>query len=87
MDGLPVRQQNNPKIAIFHFRNLYPAPNSAICLDIFANGRPNGPFDPCVLNDTASGRTRVASKYEVVLNTALRLTNRARTLTGCLRKL
>jgi hypothetical protein len=55
MDSLSVRQQNNPKIPIFHLWNLDPAPNSAVSLANFAYGRPNGPLNPLVLDDAAIG--------------------------------
>jgi hypothetical protein len=32
MNGFSVRQQNNPKIPVFHLGNLNPAPKSAVSL-------------------------------------------------------
>jgi hypothetical protein len=55
VDGFTVRQQDNPKVAIFHLRNLAPAPNTPICLNHLANWGPNGPGYPLFSNQSAIG--------------------------------
>jgi hypothetical protein len=50
MDGFPVLQQDNAKVAIVHLGYLAPASNTPICLNYLPNWRIDGALDPCVLN-------------------------------------
>jgi hypothetical protein len=55
VDRFTVRQQDNPKVAIFHLRHLAPAPNTPICLNYLANWSPNGPGNPLFSYRSAIG--------------------------------
>jgi hypothetical protein len=53
MDGSPVRQQDNAKVAIVHLGHEAPASNTPICLNYLPNWRIDGALDPRVLNQRA----------------------------------
>jgi hypothetical protein len=53
VDRFTVRQQDNPKVAIVHLRDLAPAPNTPICLNHLANWRPDGPVNPLFSDQSA----------------------------------
>ncbi len=48
MDGFPVLQKDNPKVAIFHLWDLSPAPKSTVFLSGFANRGTYGTLYPLV---------------------------------------
>ncbi len=53
MYSLTIRQQDNPKITIFHLRYLNPALNAPISLNFFSQGLFYGPMQPLIANDRA----------------------------------
>lgn len=53
MDGFTVRQKDNPKLAIFHLRDLNPAPNSTVRLPRLPNWRGYGALHPVVRDHCA----------------------------------
>jgi len=50
-----VWQQDNPKVPIFHLRDLAPAPKTPIFLNHLANWGPNGPGYPLLSDQSAIG--------------------------------
>ena len=48
MDGFPVRQKDNPKVAIFHLWDLNPTPKSTVLLPGLPNRGTQGTLHPLV---------------------------------------
>ena len=48
-----IGQKHNTQKALFHLAYLYPPPNPSIGLDSLSQRRPDRPFDPYLLNDSA----------------------------------
>ena len=55
MDSFTVRQQDDPKVPAFQFRDLAPSPDAAVLLNVLAHRSCHGPADPLILDDGAVG--------------------------------
>ncbi|MEY2855371.1 MAG: hypothetical protein RL030_2503 [Pseudomonadota bacterium] len=78
MNRLSVRQQDNPKGAIVHFRHLNPAADPAVGLHIFPDRGPNSPLNPLIPDPGAVGTgshdVKVAGRLQGRLRSGCRLT-------------
>ncbi|MDE2004815.1 MAG: hypothetical protein KGJ25_14930, partial [Betaproteobacteria bacterium] len=55
MNRFTVGKEYDAQISIFHLRNLHPATNPSIGLDLLSRRRSNGTCDPFIANDGSVG--------------------------------
>lgn len=70
MNSLSVGKKDYAQIPVTHFGDWSPAANAAVLLDLLLGRMLDDSLNPVDSNNSAAGRTRIASKYWVVFTAA-----------------